>query len=93
MEPHSEVVWTLFIGRDLKRTLINLIGLRDFLVAGSCQPHRSGPSRSARMESGLEPQSRDFIGLDYLPALPSSFPTNLRAVFFESKQVMLQGHS
>lgn len=93
MEPHSEVVWTLFIGRDLKRTLINLIGLRDFLVAGSRQPHCSGPSLGARVERGLEPQSRGFIGLDYLPALPSSFPENLRAICFESKQVMLQGYS
>lgn len=29
MKPHSEVVWTLFVGTDLKRTLINLIGLGD----------------------------------------------------------------
>lgn len=60
MKPHSGVAWTLFIGTDLKRTLINLIGLGDLFVAGTCQPHCSCPSCSARVESGLEPQPGDF---------------------------------
>lgn len=89
MKPHSEVAWTLFMGTDFKRILINLIGLGDFLVAGTFQPHCSRPSCSAWVESRLEPQPRDFIGLDYLLVLPSSF----RAVFFESKWVILQGYS
>lgn len=81
MKPHSEVAWTLFLGKGLKRSIISLAGLGDVLVAGT-----AGCTACFSWQHGVggtqEPQSRGLLGwITCSAALP--FPTNLRAPCFE----------